>query len=114
MAQATLLRKMLSRCEIFSLGTKRGEGGKLGPVRPGTSPRGSPRYLLVLLHGPLRPLAAVEEVPEGHGDQRGPAAPARSRPRPPHSPVELGEDVDGGARVAAAGRHHLHVHGVGP
>lgn len=93
-------------------GDRAGRGGKPGPAQPGTSPHGSARYSLVLLHGPLRPLAAVEKVPEGHGGQRGPAAPAR--PRPPHSPVELGEDVDGGARVAAAGRHHLHVHGVGP
>lgn len=97
-----------------------GGWGEQGPVQPrGGPPRVAP-HLLVLLHGPLRALAAVEEIPEGKGRQgrpgRGAPAPAPQRgvPAASHSPVELGEDVDGGARVAAPGRHHLHVDGVGP
>lgn len=66
-------------------GRDRGVGGERGAVQPPGGPPGC-LHLLVLLHGPLRALAAVEEIPAGKGHQgrpgQGAPSPAQAgRPR---------------------------------
>lgn len=73
--------------------------------------------LPVLLHQPLRPLAAVEQIPaaEVTGHARNPVTVTTpTMGAALRSPVELGEDVDGRRVVPAARPEHLQVHGGRP
>ena len=62
--------------------------------------------------GLSHPHRQLGDQAQGGGARPGDTLPPTPGPGVAHGPVEFGEDVEGGARIPAAGGHHLQVHGV--